>query len=151
MRHPEEAILSFHIYSKYPLAICIERYLAFYADALEHGADTAVATFDETTTNFQRVIEKVRKISNLDIPIEQDYTKLKESSLTLVKKNADRLEPEVAVRQMAAPHEGREKLKDETREEIISAVRNRKDIWELYERGLNLAAIREQANGSSFG
>lgn len=142
IREPEDAILSFHIYSQVPLQRCAEKYAAFYTGALKlMKKNTAVIHFREVTGDFRTVIERINAIGHFGIPEDQDFDAIHERALDLVRSRAPQTSEEDAMRQVAAPDEKREEIKAQLRGEVQEHLTAHPRARRVYERMMARAGL----------
>ncbi|WP_212525608.1 hypothetical protein [Actibacterium sp. MT2.3-13A] len=141
IREPENAILSFHIYSEAPIERCAEEYVAFYSGALKLMDKTAVVHFREVTDDFRTVIERINAIGGFGIPEDQDFAAIREQALALVRSLAPKNNAEDAMRQVAAPDEKREQIKQQLRGEVQAYLAAHPEVQQVYERLMARAGL----------
>lgn len=134
IRPPEDAILSFHIYSRAPVARCARKYADFYAGALELLDNARIVHFDEVTTSFRVVIERINAIGGFAIPEDQDFEAIRTRALGLVRGRASKTSEDDAMRQVAAPNEAREAIKTQLRGEVQNFLSGHPRAQRMYDR-----------------
>lgn len=134
IREPEDAILSFHIYSGAPIARCAKRYADFYEGALQLPDGSAGAHFREVTSDFGAIVKKLNEIGGFGISEDQDFEAIRERALAAVRGRVENVAEEEATRRVAAPNEKREKIKDELRGEVQGFLSEHPRAERLYNR-----------------
>jgi len=134
IREPAAAILSFHIYSEAPIPQCAAKYATFYAGALELMNDAAVIHFRDVTGDFRKVIARINAIGDFAIPEDQDFAAIRARALGLVRGRASKTSEEDAMRQVAAPNEERERIKDRLRGEVETFLAAHPRAIRVYDR-----------------
>lgn len=134
IREPEDAILSFHIYSNAPIAQCAKKYADFYAEALELMENSAVIHFRDVTGDFRTVIERLNAIGDFGIPEDQDFEAIRIRALDLVRSRASTTNQEDATRQVAAPDPDREEIKTRLRGEVQTFLAAHPRAQNVYNR-----------------
>ncbi len=87
LRDPEDAILSFHVFSGRPIPMLTARYIDFYQQAAPLFATSVVAHFDDTTKDFGKIIKQINAVWDLGLNEELDIQKAQERVLERVRSN----------------------------------------------------------------
>ena len=141
IREPEDAILSFHIYLKLPMERCAAIYVSFYTAALLKMEKTAVVHFREVTGDFRSVVKRINAVGNFGIPEDQDFDAIRDKALALVRSRASKTSEEDAMRQVAAPNEKRQKIKEELRKAVWECLASNPEVRDIYERVIATAGL----------
>lgn len=134
IREPKDAILSFHIYSRAPVAKCAKLYGDFYQGALELTDNADAAHFSEITGDFGKVVRKVNRLLGVKIPVNQDFEQIKEQALSSVRERAKSGDKDLDTRQVAAPNPEREVLKDKARSDVDTFLASHPRAERFYEK-----------------
>ena len=144
IRAPEDAILSFHIYSQAPIARCATKYADFYAGAIKLlGKNTAVIHFRDIIGDFSRVIARINAIGDFNIPEDQDYDMIRTRALGLVRGRLAKASAEDAMRQVAAPNEEREEIKKALRADVQTFLNDHPRAQRVYARMMEKAGLEQ--------
>ncbi len=142
IRTPEDAILSFHIYSRAPIPRCAVKYADFYAEALKlMKRNAALIHFRDITGDFSTVIARINAIGDFNIPEDQDFEVIRTRALGLVRGRASGASQEDAVRQVAAPNEQREAIKKTLRGDVRDFLAEHPRAQRVYERVMAKAGL----------
>lgn len=131
IREPEDAILSFTIFSERPVAECTARYVKFYERAKDLLTNAIIVHFRDTTTDFRSVVSRLNSLGNFGIPEDQDFSVRHQEALALVRSRASD-DAEQAVRQVAAPSEKREEMKNTARASVLDYLARNGDARKIY-------------------
>lgn len=134
IRPPEDAILSFHIYSKAPVGRCAKKYADFYAGALKCMNRAVVIHFRDVTGDFATVIRQINAITGFAIPEDQDFDAIRARALDLVRARASKTSEEDAMRQVAAPDPQRDAIKNELRGDVQGFLAAHPRAIRVYDR-----------------
>jgi hypothetical protein len=142
VRKPEDAILSFMIYSERPVELAASRYLRFYRSVLALPAAgkargrRAVVDFDTVVTDFNAVVTRINAITARSIPLANDLPAL------VAQVKAEVAEKEAAkgtsIRKLGSPLAEREVLKDALRAEVAAYLQDHPEIEYTYNAMLAL-------------
>lgn len=142
IRAPEDAILSFHIYSRAPIARCAAKYADFYAGAIKlMKRNAAVIHFRDIIGDFSRVITRINAIGDFNIPENQDFEVIRTRALGLVRGRLAEASEEDAMRQVAAPDAKREEIKNALRGDVRGFLGDHPRARRVYERVVEKAGL----------
>ncbi len=142
IRNPEDAILSFHIYSQAPIARCATKYADFYAGAIKLMKRNAVVIpFPDIIGDFSKVIAQINTIGNFNIPEDQDFEVIRTRALGLVRGRLARASAEDAMRQVAAPDAKREEIKKTLRTDVQGFLADHPRALRVYARVMERAGL----------
>lgn len=121
-RPPEDAILSYCIYSGLPPEKCANRYVGFY-EALANVDGYIIGHFDEITHDFNAFLARLNTILPRPLPLIEDMPALLAEVDAVQKAAVEKRAREQAsdpIRQTPMPTAGREALKADMREEVLA-------------------------------
>lgn len=134
IRKPEDAILSFVIYSQLPVSAAFQKYVGFYQELLPFIDSMVVADFDTVTKNFNEVISQLNKKFELELAESSD---LKSDAEIAKQKDEARAKAtrsnEEYIRTVGAPNEEREKLKQKLRSEVAAYIQENSLANKIYD------------------
>lgn len=135
-RKPADAILSYAIYSGRTAQQAARRYASFY-EALDGLEGYVIGHFDEITCDFNAFLARLNTVLPTPLPLVKDMDALlaevDEVQRAALDKRA-REEGRDTVRQTPMPTEGREKLKEEMRTDVLSLLARNRRAEEAYAR-----------------
>lgn len=134
IRRPEDAILSYHIYSGYPIEECARRYEAFYSSAVDLSGPVVVAGFDRIVGDFGAVVEKLNSILERPIPVAVDLDEAAARALARAGQRARRTHGADALRKGGVPSAERDRVKAGLRDQVQDHLRRAPEIDRLFQR-----------------
>lgn len=135
IREPEDAILSYMIFSGRPVAACAERYARFYRCARNLLSNAIIVHFRDAIADFRTVACRLNALGNYGIPQDQDFSLRHQEALALLRGRASD-DPERAARQVAAPSEKREEMKKAARANVLDYLERNGEARRAYEEFL---------------
>jgi hypothetical protein len=132
IRPPEDAILSYHIYSGYDIEECVRRYRAFYAAVDGLTGPTVIAEFAEITGNFGVVIQKLNSILSRPLPAPANLEAAASAALQRAGTRAIKTHGPDVLRKGGVPSPERDKVKAGLRKRVQNYLRAEPGIHRLY-------------------
>ncbi len=119
IREPKAAVASLLIRQpELDARQALSTYIAFYKPLKKFKADVIVATFEEVTTDYAAVIDKVNKRFGTDFPTIEHTQAFTEKVFDYIENLKEDLEQGIAEHRVARPSEERAKLKENVMEQI---------------------------------
>jgi len=140
IREPEDAILSYHIYSANDVEECARRYVAFYESVPALTGPRVVAGFDEVVGDFGPVLAKLNSILARPLPVPADLEAAAAKALKRAAERAEQTHGESAGRKGGVPNPEREKVKEALRGRVRDFLERTQEIDRLYRRVVELGA-----------
>lgn len=139
IRKPEDAILSFAIFSDRDVEFAAQRYFDFYSAVLQLEPRPVVFPFETVVSDFNRIVDAVNAATGGHVPrtqdVEADVARARERATERGKKlHGDQFSMRIAM-----PNADREEVKRERRSQITDFLNREPDIQALYEQVLAVA------------
>jgi len=133
IRTPEDAILSFRIFSGNPVARCLDFYVNLNRNILALEKPFLVADFSEATTDFNRVVEKLNTVLRKPLPYSQDLAADTHEAQEKARARAVKTHGNKAMKMVGVPTPEREKLKEEMRGDVRKVLDGNSEPANLYQ------------------
>lgn len=138
LRAPQDAILSYMIYSDRTVEYATDRYVRFHSDVLALPRMPAVVDFETVVSDFNQV---VRVVNNLlapsgrpPIPLSQDLAADAAQVKVMARERAEEIHGDKLDRQEGVPNPVREGIKAELREGVQAYLAKRPEVSALYDK-----------------
>lgn len=132
IRSPADAVLSFHIYSGQPIRVCADIYVKFYSQSLMYLQNSIVVDFEQVTSDFRSVVVGLNRLGDFRLNENQDFVEIQQRALEMVRARGKNLARDAEIRQVAAPNEQREILKERAREDVVNYLVKNANLHEIY-------------------
>jgi len=132
IRAPEDAILSFMIYSDASVEAATTRYETFYEGTLALARMPMVLPFEMVTRDFNQVVDRINRLTGEDIPRSTDLEAHTARAYEMARERADDIHADKLVEQIAIPSAERETIKAAKRADVRAYLAERPEIRQLY-------------------
>ncbi len=139
VRQPEDAILSFMIYSGAEVAVASNRWLQFYEETLEVLDAPLVLPFETVTQDFNQVVERLNAMAGFQVPLSQDLEADTKAAYATARTRAEEVHQGRLTQKIAIPSEDRERIKVDMRLDVQNHLAGRPEIGALYDKVMSLA------------
>lgn len=140
VRPPEDAILSYMIYSGCTLDFAVQRYQRFFSHVLRLPERPVVIEFDTVVSDFNQVVARINALlaarGGKPVPLSQDLAADTATVKEIARERAEEIHGERMAEQMSVPSEAREEIKASRRAEVRAYLTKRPGIVALYEKVL---------------
>lgn len=133
VRAPEDAILSFMIYSDVSVAAATDRYETFYKGTLALERMPMVLPFEMVTRDFNQVVDRINALTGQSIPRSTNLEADTARAYEMARERADDIHAEKLVEQIAIPSAERETIKASKRAEVGAYLAENPESARLYE------------------
>lgn len=131
VRRPEDAIVSYLVYSGRPVNACVSVYQDFYAP-LAGRTGYIVGAFEEIVGDFNAFLARLNRLIAPPIPLSQDLAADAAIAHQRDRDRAPKVHGEHALRRVGVPDSRRDPLKDEVRHAVREALRTNPEPDRLY-------------------
>lgn len=135
IRKPEDAILSYVIYSKLTVDVAYQKYVEFYQSLLPMISSMVIADFDVVTSDFNYVIKRLNEKFHLNLNESSNLTtdaeiaKCKDEERAKISRTAEEY-----VRTVGTPNQKRELLKKTLRLEVDTYIQDNVLANDIYNK-----------------
>ena len=134
IRNPEDAILSYMIFSGKPADFAAQRYFNFYNAILQLKPLPIVLDFQTVVTDFNKVVDVVNEAAGSSIRKSTDLKADGALAHARAERRARDKHGDLYTQRIGAPNEDREKIKRERRASVAAFLAGNPEIQDVYER-----------------
>ncbi|WP_110767990.1 hypothetical protein [Pelagimonas varians] len=134
IRRPEDAILSYTIFSGKSVEFSAQRYFNFYNAILHMDPVPTIVDFSTVVGDFNKVVELVNTATGASIPLSSDLKADGVRAHALAEGRARGTHGDSYALRIGAPNKDREKVKLERRASIAGFLADHTEVQDLYDR-----------------
>lgn len=134
IRQPEDAILSFMIFSGKPVATCLVKYIKFYSAVLTLEKPFQVAPFATVVTDFTRIVENLNTVLATPVPVSQNLLTDVQTAQERARARAEKTHGKKSVQRVGAPSDARDKMKAQQRPEVAQVLKYHTEAASIYQK-----------------